>query len=219
MPRPPVDIEATRTRLLDICEDMICERGAVSFTMTDIAQAASMSQSNVYRFFENKEQLAEAMAERWFQEMVEAMEKTVSSDLPAQDKMYRFFAVRLSIKRARHEKDPALFHAYLDLGQEHMDVVRGYYDLADHYMSIIIAEAMEEGRFAGYEIDETVSIINLMVQPFCNPKVMIAMMDTANAARLAIVIETIFTGLHTVDIPAADNDRARSRLPRMKLTG
>ena len=219
MPRPPVDIEATRARLLEICEQMIAERGAVSFTMTDIAQAASMSQSNVYRFFENKEQLAEAMAERWFQDLVEVMEQAVASDLPARDKMYRFFAGRLDIKRVRHHDDPALFHAYLELGHEHRDVVRGYYDLADHYMAIIIAEAMEEGRFAGYEIDEVVTLVNLMVQPFCNPVTMITMIDTANTRRLAVVIDTIFTGLHKVDVPAADNDRARSRLPKMKLTG
>ncbi len=219
MPRPPVDIDATKSGLLEICEDMIRERGAVDFTMTDIAQAAGMSQSNVYRFFANKDELAEAMAGRWFEELHVIMENVVASDLPAHGKMYAFFADRLDIMRQRYESDPAMFAAYMQLGQQHIEVVRGYIDLADHYQAMIIAQAMEEGHFRGLEIDETVSLINLMVQPFCNPDVMMMLMHSADRARLATVIDTIFAGLHKPDTPLADNDRATQPMPKMKIAG
>lgn len=195
MPRPETDIEAGREKLIQTAEVIIRERGAISFTITDLAAEAGMSQSNVYRFFENKDALAEAMAGRWFAELITIIEDLVEADMPAKQKLYEFFARRLAIKRARFEEDPDLFRSYMELGNEHFDVIRGYVDLTDHYMAMILAEAMEEGYFEGLELDQIVSLVNTMVQPFCNPNLMVDMMHLADKDRLRQVIDTILTGL------------------------
>ncbi|QTD57609.1 TetR family transcriptional regulator [Parasphingorhabdus cellanae] len=195
MPRPETDIEAGREKLIQTAEAIIRERGAINFTITDLAAEAGMSQSNVYRFFENKDALAEAMAGRWFAELITIIEGLVEADMPARQKLYEFFARRLVIKRTRFEDDPDLFRSYMELGDQHFDVIRGYVDLTDHYMAIILAEAMEEGYFEGLELDQVVSLVNTMVQPFCNPNLMMDMMHLADEDRLRQVVDTILTGL------------------------
>ncbi|MEH6702819.1 TetR/AcrR family transcriptional regulator, partial [Parasphingorhabdus sp.] len=70
MPRPETDIEATRIRIMDAADRIIQDKGAISFTMTDLATAVGMSPSNLYRFFESKDALAEAMAGEWFAELL-----------------------------------------------------------------------------------------------------------------------------------------------------
>lgn len=199
MPRPETDIEAGREKLIQTAEVIIRERGAISFTITDLAAEAGMSQSNVYRFFENKDDLAEAMAGRWFAELITIIEDLVEADMPAKQKLYEFFARRLAIKRARFEEDPDLFRSYMELGDEHFEVIRGYVDLTDHYMAMILAEAMEEGYFEGLELDQIVSLVNTMVQPFCNPNLMMDMMHLADENRLRQVIDTILAGLKAQD--------------------
>ena len=195
MPRPETDIEATRARILAAADRMIQERGAISFTMSDLATAVGMSPSNLYRFFENKDALAEAMAGEWFAELLAIIEELVSADMPVEEKLYQFFAKRVVIKRARYEDDPELFESYMELGDEHFDVIKGYVDLADHYMASILAEAMDKGYFKGLELDAVVSLVNTMMQPFCNPKLMMQMMHLATEERLQIVINTILNGL------------------------
>lgn len=195
MARPETDIEAGREKLIATAEVIIRERGAINFTITDLAAEAGMSQSNVYRFFENKDALAEAMAGRWFAELITIIEDLVEADMPAKQKLYEFFARRLVIKRTRFEEDPDLFRSYMELGNQHFEVIRGYVDLTDHYMAIILAEAMEEGYFKGLELDQIVSLVNTMIQPFCNPKLMMDMMHLADEGRLRQVIETIMSGL------------------------
>ncbi len=195
MARPETDIEAGREKLIATAEVIIRERGAINFTITDLAAEAGMSQSNVYRFFENKDALAEAMAGRWFAELITIIEDLVEADMPAKQKLYEFFARRLDIKRTRFEEDPDLFRSYMELGDQHFEVIRGYVDLTDHYMAIILAEAMEEGYFKGLELDQIVSLVNTMVQPFCNPNLMMDMMHLADEERLHQVIDTILTGL------------------------
>lgn len=199
MPRPETDIAATRLKIIAAADRMIQEKGAISFTMSDLATAVGMSPSNLYRFFENKDALAEAMAGEWFAELLVIMEDLVSADMPVEEKLYQFFAKRVVIKRARYEDDPELFESYMELGDEHFDVIKGYVDLADHYMASILAEAMEKGYFKGLELDAVVSLVNTMMQPFCNPQLMMQMMHLATEERLRIVINTIFKGLQADD--------------------
>lgn len=197
MPRPETDMEAKRQQIMEAADQIIQEKGAISFTMTDLAAAAGMSQSNLYRFFESKDALAEAMAGEWFADLEVIMRELVDADMPVEEKLFAFFARRLEIKRARFEEDPELFASYMELGDEHFEVIKGYVDLADHYMATILAEAMEAGYFKGLELDAVVSLVNTMMQPFCNPKLMMQMMHLATEDRLRQVIGTILTGLNS----------------------
>ena len=63
MARPQADIEAGRKLLLDTVDQMVRQRGAIDLSMSELAMAAGMSQSNIYRFFESKEAVMEAVAE------------------------------------------------------------------------------------------------------------------------------------------------------------
>ncbi|MDZ7588004.1 MAG: TetR family transcriptional regulator [Parasphingorhabdus sp.] len=200
MARPETDIKAVRQQLLIVADEMVRARGAVDFTMTDLARAADMSPSNVYRFFENKDALAEAMAGMWFAELIEIMEEVVASDLEPRAKLYEFFRRRLAIKQARYDADPALFTSYMDLGELYFDVIRGYVDLADHFMASILAEAMEAGYFPGLSLDRLMSLTNLMLQPFCNPRVMRMMSGSLDETKLAQIIDAIFDGLKATKV-------------------
>lgn len=195
MPRPQTDHDATIEQLLAAAEQLVRERGPVAITITDIANACGMSQSNVYRFFPNKEALWEAFAERWFRELNEMMEEVVASDLPPREKLFQFFARRLAVKRGRYLAEPELFLSYLALGHEHEEVVTGYIDLADHYMATILGEAIAEGEFEGLTIAELMGPVNLMVAPFCHPEVMVEYVDHATPENLRLVIDAIFAGL------------------------
>jgi AcrR family transcriptional regulator len=195
MARPQTDIDAGRAHLLDMVEELIRKRGAASVTLAELANAAGMSSGNIYRFFESKEALYEAVAERWFAPKIRIMEEVVESDLPIRDKLYAFFARRFALMQENWNADPALFQSYCELGHEHFEMVRGYIDLGDHYLAILVAEAMEAGHFKGLSIDASVSLINLMVHPFCDPEVMSMLIHSVTEAKLRIVIDAILGGL------------------------
>lgn len=199
MARPQTDIEAGREQLLDLVTEMVEGRGAAALTMTELAARAGMSPANLYRYFENKEAIAEALAERWFRPFIAIIEEVVSSDLPPRRKMYEFFARRYVLKRAEYVRDPVAFASYCEIGEEHFEVVRSYIDLADHYLAELIGEAMAEGHFAGLEVDETLSLINQMVQPYCNIGIMRYVMERTSEEKLARIVDAMFDGLSAQD--------------------
>ncbi len=196
MARPHTDIEAGRNALLEVVDDLVRKRGAVDISMTDLAAAAGMSASNLYRFFDNKEALLEAVAERFFAEKIRIMVEVTESDLPVRDKMYQYFARRYLANVEQYESEPDLLKSYLEIGQQYFEVVRGYVDLGDHYLSLIVAEAMEQGYFEGLSIDEAVSLINQMVQCYTNPDALFYVGTIKlRVEKLATIVETIFLGL------------------------
>jgi len=199
MARPQTDIEAGRERLIELAIEMIEERGSAALTVSEIASRAGMSPANLYRFFENKEALIEAVAAHWFQPKVEIMEEVVRSELPPRRKLFEFYARRFIRLRASWEHDPVAFKMYCELGEENFELIRSYVDLGDHYLGEIIAEAMAEGYFAGLEVDETISIINQMTSVYCNIGAMVMVMPKLSEAKLARIIDAVFDGLSAED--------------------
>ena len=196
MARPQTDIEASRLQLLEIVDDLVRERGSADISMTDLAAAAGMSPSNLYRFFDSKEALMGAVAEKWFSEKISIMEDVTASDLCVRDKMFAFFARRFALMVEQYEADPDLLKSYLEIGNQYFEVVRGYVDLGDHYLALIVAEAMEQGYFNGLSIDEAVSLINQMMQCYTNPEAIIYIgTGKLKEAKLARIVDTIFAGL------------------------
>ena len=195
MARPLTDIDAGREHLLELVEHLIRRRGAVLVTLSELAAEAGMSPANIYRYFENKDALFEAVAERWFAPKVAIMEEVVASDLPVPEKLYAFFARRFVLMRDNYQAEPMLFKSYMELGQEHEETIRGHIDLGDHFLALIVAEAMEDGYFSGLTIDRTVSLINLMMFSFINPVVVIDMLHSVTEEKLSQIVAAILTGL------------------------
>ena len=195
MARPQTDIDAGRALLLDQVEELVRKRGSADIAMNELAAAAGMSPSNLYRFFESKEALMEAVAEKWFADKVAIMEEVTASDLPVRDKLFSFFARRFVVMNARFNEEPELFKSYCELGQQYFEVVRGYVDLGDHYLAMIIAEALDAGYFGDLSIDEAVSLINQMVSPYCSPEALIHIGHKLSEQKLAKIVDTIFVGL------------------------
>ena len=198
MARPQTDIDAGRVQLLEVVDDLVRQRGSADISMTDLAAAAGMSPSNLYRFFENREALLEAVAERFFAEKVKIMEEVTAADLPIREKMFQYFGRRFELMVQQYEAEPDLLKSYLEIGQQHFEVVRGYVDLGDHYLALIVAEGMEQGYFQGLSIDETVSLINQMMQCYTNPDAIIYIgTGKLKVQKLSRIVDTIFAGLNT----------------------
>ncbi len=195
MASPSSDRDATHARLVDLAQAIVEERGGGGLSLPELAARASMSTANLSRYFASREELLEAIADQWFQPMVAIMEDVLASDLPPRRKMYEFFARRFLAMRRKWEADPVKLQSHIEIGSDHFEQVRSYIDLADHYLGEIIGEAMSDGAFAGLGIDETISLINQMVTPYCGLNTMVKLMERLSEEKLARIIDAIFDGL------------------------
>lgn len=191
--------DATHARLIDLAQALVEERGGAGLNLSELAARAGISQTSLSRYFETRDALMEALADHWFQPMVEIMEEVLASDLPPRRKLYEFFARRFVVMRRKWEADPVRLQSNIDIGNEYYDQVRGYIDLADHYLGEIIGEAMDEGAFDGLGVDETISLVNQMAAPYCSLTTMVSFMERLSEDKLARIIDAVFDGLSASD--------------------
>ena len=188
------DTNALREELTVLAMKLV-ERDGKEIDRTLLASEAGLSRARVEAIFPEADDLFDAIVELWYADDVQIMEQAVASNLPIQRKFYEFFAQRFVKERARYLKDPALFALYCELGTERFEQVRGYIDLADHYLSELIAQAQDEGYFGGLEIGQTLSLINQMLSCYTSPQMMMIIEPRLAEEKLAAIIDTAFAGL------------------------
>ncbi len=196
------DRDARRLELTEQAMKLIAERGA-AVSKADLAAEARISRSRIDEIFPEEGDLFEAIAENWFAPVIAIMEDVVASDLPIRRKFYEFFARRFVRERQRYDEDPALFALYCELGEANFELVRGYIDLADHYLTELIAQAQDEGFFAGLSINRALTLINQMVACYVSPQMMLIISNRLAEDKLAVIVDTMFAGLSAEDRGAA----------------
>lgn len=81
--RHPPTQERSRERLrlvLDVADELLTREGAEAFTTTRIAEAAGIPVGSVYRFFDGKESIAEALAVRYWRDFDDLVAGVAEAD-------------------------------------------------------------------------------------------------------------------------------------------
>ncbi|MXO91641.1 hypothetical protein [Pontixanthobacter aquaemixtae] len=188
------DLQEERGGLVRLAMRLIERRGS-EVSRAILASEAEIARSRIDAIFPEEDDLFQAILEDWYAPDIAIMEEVIESDLPIQRKFYEFFARRFAREMDRYRQDPAQFALYVELGTARLEQVRGYIDLADHYMSILVAEAQAEGFFADLKIDQAMSLINQMVICYTSPQVMMMLGDRLTEEKLGQIIDTLFAGL------------------------
>lgn len=196
------DFESERAQLVEQAMQLI-ERRGIEVTKAILAAHIQMPRARIDRFFPEEADLFDAAAERWFHPLVTIMEDVLASDLPPNRKMYEFFARRYLYHRDLYRAGPETFALYCELGRDNFEQIRSYVDLADHYLSELIAQAQADDYFPGLTIGGALSLINQMVFSYTQPDFMMIIEDRLSEEKLARIIDTIFAGLSAKDGGAA----------------
>jgi len=188
------EIASERRRLADRALQMCLKRGE-EIPLQKLAAEEGIARARAEQIFVDDDGLFEAVAELWMEPLIAEMEDVLASDLPPNRKMYEFFVRRFRISRERYRSDPAGFALLCELGAARFEKVRSFVDLADHYLSELIAQAQADGYFPGFEIDMTLSLVNQMVGSYTFPDALLYIDDKLSEEKLAHIIDTIFAGL------------------------
>jgi AcrR family transcriptional regulator len=86
--------------MLEATERLIRIHGGRKVTVSDVAAACGMSQSNAYRYFPSRLSLLDAVAERWLAAIEEELSAIAASDEPPAEQLVRFVARDFELKRS-----------------------------------------------------------------------------------------------------------------------
>ncbi|GAA4642711.1 hypothetical protein GCM10023115_07140 [Pontixanthobacter gangjinensis] len=192
------DMEAERGRFVALAMDAIKRRGE-EVNRAILARETRTPRAKIDALFPEETDLFDAIVAEWFAPLIAIIEEVIPADLPPNRKFYEFYARRFLHMRQRYLADPAVFELYCELGKDHFERVESYIDLADHYLSELIAQAQADGFLPGLKIDQALSLINQMMHCYTQPDVLIYLGDRLTLDKLARIIDTLFAGLSAKD--------------------
>ncbi len=181
--------------MLEATERLVRTHGPRKVTVSDVAGACGMSQSNAYRFFASRQALLEAVGERWFSGIEEELAAVAGSEGPPAEQLVRFVVRQYELKRARYLEDPDLFSAYLDLGLDHRGVVERHLNRLHAQLEAILQRCSEKGLIGGRDPGRAAELVEAMTVRFRDPGLIMRHVETDSARRAAEVAGVILAGL------------------------
>jgi AcrR family transcriptional regulator len=137
----------TAARILEAAEEVLRRYGPAKANVVDVARALGVSHGSVYRHFESKAALRDAVTERWLGSISEPLEAVAAGKGTAPERLERWLDLLVRSKRRRALDDPELFATYLALAAESREVVRAHVDTLVDQLTRIVADGVAEGAF------------------------------------------------------------------------
>jgi len=166
-------IEITRqenvTRILDAAERLFRHYGYSKTTVADIARDLGMSPANVYRFFESKDAIRDAICHRLLEQEHTMVEKIIASPGTAAERLERIILAINSYNRCQFVKDKRI-HELVEVAiAENWEAVQNHCNALKGYYATVIAEGIASGEFAKGDPVATAESFFVLSAGLCHP--------------------------------------------------
>jgi len=137
----------TRERILDVAERLFRQIGYQKTTVGDIAKELRMSPANVYRFFESKKAIHQAVAQSLMGEVELEAQRIVARPGSARERLRELLSTIHRMNTERYIGDSKL-HEMVEIAmEEDWDVCVAHIRRVTETIGAVIAEGVARGEF------------------------------------------------------------------------
>jgi AcrR family transcriptional regulator len=163
--RGPTD-HSIRDQIIEAADQHFSHYGYGKTTVADLAKAIGFSKAYIYKFFDSKQAIGEAICSRCLGSVATSAEAAVSGGKTATDKFRRLFKSISTLSSELFFNDRKLY----DIAAYSCAEKWPYVELVGKMVTDIIQEGRASGEFERKTpIDEAVRAILQVMQPFMNP--------------------------------------------------
>jgi AcrR family transcriptional regulator len=146
--RSPSSGPDTRARIVAVAERFFREIGYQKTTVADLAKALKMSPANVYRFFDSKKAINEAVAERLMRQVEEAVDAVGREGGPAAPRLRRMIETIHRMNAALYTDDLRMHEMVETALSESWEVCHAHLERRGAIFERVVREGIETGEFA-----------------------------------------------------------------------
>lgn len=193
--RGPADHDR-RLEILHVANEQFRQYGYRKTTVADLSKAIGITTAYIYRFFESKQAIGEAIVAMVLADLDNELRRLIADERSASSKFRVFSKQAMILSHALFINENKLFELVVVAGEERWCTAAGHYDaLADMIRSIIL-----EGRATGeFErktpLDEVVLGIQEALIPYTHASAMVRRSQAELETGLVAVISMILRSL------------------------
>lgn len=195
---------ATRDRILHAAMIRIKHYGYGKTTMAEIAADCDMSPGNIYRFFEAKIDIAEAMARKHYaEEQAEMAAIARKKEWPADKRLREIFFKRLRDSFCMFEENAKILEVAEVLHRERPLFANEQLALERVFLSAVLEDGEKAGLFAAGDHVFNSEMMQVATMKFGVPQLFSQLTLPKLERELEGVLALLFSGLYAKDAKAA----------------
>ncbi|ROM90273.1 TetR/AcrR family transcriptional regulator [Pseudomonas brassicacearum] len=169
-PRGPADHDI-RDQIVAAANEHFSQYGYGKTTVSDLAKAIGFSKAYIYKFFDSKQAIGEAICANCLAEIVAAVEQAINvEDLSPTERFRRLVKTVIATGVNLFFNDRKLYDIAAFAASESWPSSQAYDAKIKRFVLQIVREGREIGEFERKTpLDETVEAIHLALRPFVNP--------------------------------------------------
>lgn len=137
----------TRERILEAAEQVFRRFGPHKTTVVDVARLLGVSHGSVYRHFESKIALRDAVVEGWLKRTSDPLAAIANSREAPAKRLRLWFNTLLKLKREKVKGDPELFSVSRTIFAEASEVVAQHVEKLVGQLETILTDGIATGDF------------------------------------------------------------------------
>ncbi len=184
--RGPAD-HTVREQIVEAAGEHFSRYGYAKTTVSDLAKSIGFSKAYIYKFFDSKEAIGEAICSKTLTGVVATVEEAVAGASTPTEKFRKMFKVLVATSVGLFFNDRKLYDIAAYAAGEQWPSCRAYGERIRQMLTEIVREGRERGEFERKTpLDETVQAIDLVMQPFVNPLLLQYNLDVAERAPVQL---------------------------------
>jgi AcrR family transcriptional regulator len=161
---------AVRDQIVTTAHEYFAHYGYAKTTVSDLARAIGFSKAYIYRFFESKQAIGEAIVDECLAEIFAKAREAVESGQNANEKLRKFAKTLTSATIDVAFNDRKIYEVATHASSENWPPVQAYVERLQALLEDILKEGRESGQFERKTpIDETGRAIYYALLPFIDP--------------------------------------------------
>ena len=169
MPQVRTKPDDTRARIMATAEALFRRLGFAKTAVADIAAELHMSPANVYRSFDSKNAIVEAICKRCLGEVEEKAWAVARSKTPAAQRLERLILEILAYHRENLVTEQRVNELVVAAIEDNWETIRAHKDLMRNVAELILRDGIAAGEFEALDPRETAELFMLSVIAFTHP--------------------------------------------------
>ncbi len=191
--------DETRSRILDVGEELFRRVGYAKTSVADIADTLEMSPANIYRFFPSKLAINEAICRRIMVEANALMDHVAAKhEVPPADRLLELILAHHDFSRAKLMSEKRVFDMVEVAMEESWDAILEHMQHVVAAIARIVAEGMATGAFRQVDPVETALGIKQACTVVIHPSLLCKCTQCESEATARRVLGLIIDGLSPV---------------------
>jgi AcrR family transcriptional regulator len=171
-----------RDQIVEAAEKHFSRYGYGKTTVSDLAKAIGFSKAYIYRFFDSKQAIGEAICSKTLNKILVAVEQAVAGAPTPTEKFRRMFNTLTATSVALFFNDRKLYDIAASSAGEGWPSARAYAQRIQQILLDIVREGRETGEFERKTpLDETAHAIYQVVRPYACPLLLQHNLDVVEA--------------------------------------